>query len=113
MYQYNQYLVSDTDQFNPENFPDVNLEILKINTATAHLPSFYKAEMIVSFLKDHSLHKDWIKYNPRLAKLITSRILFSGNIEFLFEACRNNPVFRQHFETYLTEKFSEPSVVSV
>ena len=110
MRQYNKFLISADDQFDPEKFPSVNEEILNINEGTEHLPSFFKAHIIVSFLKDHLLQNDWIKANPQLTELITSGSLFSGNTESLFESSRNNPVFRQSLEMYLTKRFSEISL---
>lgn len=107
MRQYNQYPVRDTDHFDPEYFPAVSDEVIKINLLTEHLPALLKAGMIVSFLKDHSLQTDWVKANPELADLVTSGSLFTGTTEFLFESCRDNLPFRQQLEIYLMNRFSE------
>jgi len=105
MKQYNKYLVRATDQFDPENFLSVVDEIQLINEGTVSLPPFFKVEILISFLKDHSLENDWTKANPELTDLVTSGSLLKGNIKSLFESCRSNPAFRQDLETYLQKEF--------
>jgi hypothetical protein len=104
---FNKYLVKTTDQFNPEYFSSINEEIDAINAQIEHLPVVFKPEIIVSFLKDHSLQNDWIKANPGLSALVTSGSLFTGNIESLFASSLNNPSYRQDFESYLMKEFTE------
>ena len=110
MNQYNKYLIKETDRFDAEYFSSVNEEVVKINAGVKHLPSLFRSEIIVSFLKDHSLQNDWMKANPGLTELTTSGSLFTGNIESLFESCRHNLIFRKDLETYLNKQFSETSL---
>jgi len=105
MKQYNKYLIRSTDQFDPLNFSSVDAEIQLINKGTVSLPAFFKVEILISFLKDHSIENDWTEANPELTDLVTSGSLFKGNIESLFESCRSNGVFRQDLETYLRKEF--------
>jgi len=107
MATFNKYLIKATDQFDPEYFSSINEEVMIINTKTEHLPFSFRSEIIVSFLKDHSLQEDWAKANPGLTALVTSGSLFTGNIEALFESCRNNPGYRQDLETYLLKRFAD------
>ena len=106
MKQYNKYLIRSTDQFDPVNFSSITDEIEQINEETVSLPSFFKAEILVTFLKDHSLENDWIKANPKLTDLVISGSLLKGNIESLFESCRHHPAFRQDLENYLEQRFA-------
>ena len=106
MKQYNKYLVSTHDKFMPEGFSSICDEVQNIREKTINFPAFYKAEIIVSFLKDHYLQNNWIDANPDLTVLVSSGELFTGNIESLFESCRNNPGFRKDLEDYLTESFT-------
>jgi len=108
MYQNIKYLVGASEKFKSENYPLVNVEVTSINEKTLNSPLFYKDEIIISFLKDHSLHYDWINANPELTELVTSGEIFTGSIESLFEASRNNLDFRNDFEQYLTESFTAP-----
>ena len=113
MRHYNKYLVKKDDRFDPESFPSVSEEVISIRKHIEHLPSFHKADIIVSFLKDHSLQDNWIKGNPQLVELITSGSLFSGSTEALFESCRENPAFRQQLEDYLAKSLSEVSTTAL
>ena len=105
MKQYSKYLVRSTDQFDPVNFLSITDEIQLINEGTVSIPPFFKAEILIAFLKDHSLEDNWTKANPELTDLVTSGSLLKGNIESLFESSRSNPVFQQDFETYLKKEF--------
>jgi hypothetical protein len=107
MFQYNKYLVKETDQFDPNEFSFVAEEMTVIREQTEHLPPFFKSEMIVSFLKDHSLANEWTKKNPELTELIASGALSARNIKSLFQSCKNRPFFRQQMEQYLKNAFSE------
>ena len=108
MKQYEKYLVDDFDTFEAANYPAVNAEIAALKQSITSAPSFYKQEIIISFLKNHSLQNVWIDANPQLTILVSSGYLFTGNIEALFEACRGNKAFRQDFEDYLTRSFAMP-----
>ena len=101
MKKYNKYLIGLTDQFDPANYSAVNDEICIINEKTGAIPIHFKAEIIISFLKDHSLQNNWIDGNTELTELVTSQTLFTGSIESLFDSCRNNLAFRQDLEDYL------------
>jgi len=105
MKQYNKYLIRPTDQFDPGNFTSVTDEIQLINEETVGLPSLFKVEILVSFLKDHSFENNWTKANPELTDLVKSGSLLKGNIESLFESCRSNQAFRKDLETYLKKEF--------
>jgi hypothetical protein len=104
---YNNYTIGLKDQFDPLNYPLVNDEIRIINEKSEVVPLHFKAEIIISFVKNHSLQNNWIAANPGLTELVTSHTLLTGSIESLFDSSRNNPVFRQDLEVYLKEKFSE------
>jgi hypothetical protein len=82
-------------------------EVDIVNERSGSFPLSFKSEILISFLKDHSVQNDWINANPKLAELVTSGGLFTGSIESLFESSRNNPGFRQELESYLKEKFTE------
>lgn len=109
MFTLNKFLIRPTDQFDPEYFKIINEEIAIVNTKTVDLPGLFKPEIIISFLKNHSIRNDFMKANPGLSALVTSGSLFTGHLESLFASCLNNPGYRQDFEAYLLKKFSAPS----
>jgi hypothetical protein len=107
--QFNKYLIKTTDRFDPDYFSSINDEVDVIKSKTEHLSESFKPEIIVSFLKDHSIQNSWTIANPDLTALVTSGSLFTGNIESLFESSRTNPGYRQDLEKYLMEKFAKVS----
>ncbi|MFI5185439.1 MAG: hypothetical protein ACHQF0_01805 [Chitinophagales bacterium] len=107
MLQYQKYLIKDSDQFDPEFFPFVIEDMKLIREQTDHVLPTFKTEIILSFLKNHSLDKEWLMTNPELTKLINSGSLPTANIESLFDSCLNRPVFRQQMEAFLSKEFAE------
>lgn len=106
MLRYQKYLVKDNDQFNPEVFSFVIDDAKMIKDQTDHVLPAFKAEIILSFLKNHSPEAEWLRVNPELAKLITSGSLSTGNLKSLFDSCQDKPVFRQQMEAFLRQEFS-------
>lgn len=101
MKHYTQHIVLQTDKFEPEDFSFIADEILIIKEQTKDLPLAFKANILISFMKDHSLQTHWINQNPELTEMVTSATLPTGNIEALFGSCRDNPVFRLDLEKYI------------
>ena len=93
--------IGDLQKFNPNDYPKVVLEITQMLEKIHHIPVYFKRDIIISFLKDHSLKKDWIAANPALTQMFTSGVFVTGNIESLFESCRWNKAFRNDFEAYI------------
>jgi|GEM_PF-1160662 len=106
MKQYQKYLISQTEQFDVNNFSFLHDEIDDINEKTNNVPPVFKAEMIIAFLKDHSLNDEWVAANPQLAELVNANALSTGGIEALFKSSNSNPVFQQDLVNYLKEKFT-------
>jgi len=105
MKQYKKYLIRLTDLFDVNNFPAVADEVRSIKEKITNKPPSLKIEILISFLKDHSLEEDWISANPGLTEFITSGVLFTGDIEALFDSSKNNPTFRDEFEKFLRKEF--------
>jgi len=103
------FLIKNTDKFDPGYFSSVNEEIISIKKQIELLPVLFRSEIIVSFLKNHSIRNDWKKANPDLVTLAASGTLFSGSIEALFSSCINNPGYHQDLENYLMGEFAEAS----
>jgi hypothetical protein len=106
MFEYPRFLVKDTDQFHPHNFPMLEDDIAGINAGIAHLPSTYKQEMLISFMKYNSINNDWVTVNPLLADAISTGDLPLSNIESLFSCSKNNPVFRKQMSEYLEQNLT-------
>jgi hypothetical protein len=101
---YNRYNVNSGDAFQRELYPNVINELEEIGRNTSRMSSDFKNEIIISFLKDHSLQVDWIAKNPKVAKFMTSRSVCTSHLESLFQSCRGNDSFLSGFEEFVKKK---------
>src|SRR5688572_8856304 len=90
-----------TQKFNPGSHPQVVDELMALKNETSSFPDTYKSEIIISFLKDHSLKNLWIDANPSLVKLVTSRRIATNAIESYLESARKDLQLLAHFEAYV------------
>jgi len=101
MKQHQVYSINDTEAFDAKDYTALTAEIDFIVKQTAGMLPQHKADIMISYFKDHAIMITWITANPLLAKLVTSNVLPSANIEALFEASRTNPRFRKQLEAFL------------
>ena len=101
---YNQLQINKDDSFQFKLYPDVVDELEEITRNTLRMSGHFKSEIIISYLKDHSLDMHWIAKNPKLAKYITSRSVSTSHLESLFESCRDNDTFLKGFEAFVRKK---------
>lgn len=92
------------DIFNPETMPEMVKELSAIKEGTAHMPVYFKAEIIISYLKNHSIKNEWITANPKLANFMIDGLFKTKHIESLFEFCRMNQPFRHAYENYIQQR---------
>lgn len=85
MFKYQKFLISSTDHFDPASYPFLQERIAFAKKELTTVPSMYRTEMLVSFLKDHCINSKWVADNPRGAELISSKALPLADIEELFE----------------------------
>ena len=96
--------IKDNEKFSPANYPRAFHELSVLNQGISNVAMYYNVEIIVSFLKNHSLKTTWIEANPALARMITSGFFKTSHLESLFESCRNNKVFLKDFEGYISKQ---------
>lgn len=105
---FQKFLIRNTSQFIPSDFPQLEESLQQVATQLAGKYEGPKTEMILSYVKDHSIRSQQVKDHPELAKLISSGSLPLYVIETLFDSSRPHPVFRKQLEEYvkgyLTEK---------
>jgi hypothetical protein len=65
------------------------------------MPIAFKAEIVISYLRDHSLKNEWISANPEVVKFLLSSSFVTVHMESLFNYCRLKPDYRQSFESYI------------
>ena len=101
MRPYTKYSIKDTDVFDSGNYPQLYTDLTRIKEGTAHTPDAFKADILISFTKNHSLKMEWLNANPEFAELVTSGALPIRHMEALFEASHRNSFFRNGFEEYV------------
>jgi hypothetical protein len=100
----NSTLIKGNEKFDPANYPKAFYELSVLIQGIAHIAIYFKVEIIISYLKDHSLRTEWVEANPALSRMITSGFFKTLNLETLFESCRNNKVFLHDFEDHISKK---------
>jgi hypothetical protein len=104
MFLYKKFSIGNADHFIPEQYAFIADDLALMIEQIKHIPSDFRADIIISFLKNHCLRCEWISANPELARLVTSKSVFSSKMESLFESCQSNSVFSRQLETYLKGK---------
>lgn len=106
MRHYPRYLVKAEDEFESFNYPQIEQDLDQINQSSYNVPQILKAEILISFTKNHSLKNEWISTNPKFAELVTTGDLPTGNIASLFDSSINNSLFQKQFERYVQMKMN-------
>lgn len=94
------YKIDEADLFDIHRYPDIEAEM---KTVSQHLNNRqdHKAEMIISFLKDHCITASWLQGNEEFVKMIRSGFLGMSKTEALFNACKQNRKFEEGLERYI------------
>jgi hypothetical protein len=89
------------DIFSVERSPEMREELLILNSKIIKLPVYFRAEIIISYFKDHCVKNEWIAANPELVSFLLSGSFTSGHIESMFDFCRLKQNYRRAFESYI------------
>ncbi|NTS42759.1 hypothetical protein HRG84_17810 [Flavisolibacter sp. BT320] len=106
---YHKFLIGDTDRFDAANFPELQKSLDATLGLLAGEPDDPKAEMLLSFVKDHCMNSQLVFNYPRLASLISTKEVPLGIMEDLFESSRKNPIFRQALELHIRHRLHHPN----
>jgi len=101
MTRYNKYNIKETDSFVATDFPKMQEEVDDIIKSLKETASSNKGEIILSYLKDHSLRKKWAEDNIELTSILVDTRLSTSHIEGLFDSCRQNKPFLKNYEDYI------------
>ena len=91
----------NVDYFTRPNYPNVFAEINVMTRQITEIAGGYKREILISFLKNHSIKVAWLTENDEFVNLITSGALKIQYTERLFEAKRTNKEFLVDLEGYI------------
>jgi hypothetical protein len=103
---YQKFLIKETDHFDASNFPQLEACLEKIVVQLNREPAGPKAEMLLSFVKNHSINSQQVVDHPAVATLISTKSLPLGVMEDLFESSRSNPSFQKEMETHVRSYFT-------
>jgi len=98
---YRNYIIKDSDHFIASEFVELQTSIQHIALELSMESSANITDMIISFVKDHSINSQMVKDSPGLANRISSRALPIEVMEALFDASRENQLFRKQLEDYI------------
>jgi hypothetical protein len=94
----------NNEKFDSANYPNAMSELSALKRGISETPIYFKVEIIISFLKNHSLEVTWIDANPSLARMITSGFFKTSNLESIFDSGRNNSGFLNDYEEYIRKQ---------
>jgi hypothetical protein len=99
-------MLKNEEIFYENESPEMMKELSALGKLTAHTPVDFKPEIIISFLKNHSLKNKWIEANPVLAQLMISSSFATKHIESLFDSSRGKKDFLLAYESYITAQLT-------
>jgi hypothetical protein len=104
---YSSFNSTDPQHFKANVYPRVVAELELLRQALVDMPEAHKADIFISYLKDHCINSLWVSDNPVVTKRALSGDLSTSHIERLFNSCRQNTGFLREFEDYFKNVMSE------
>lgn len=87
------YTIDEKDGFDIACYPEISNELAAINRHFAEFSFPFRADIVISYLKDHSIKKKWVDEHAIFVEQLTSFARKNEQIESLFAACRTNKAF--------------------
>lgn len=100
---YQKFLIRDTDRFDATSFPQLENALEKIVVALNREPAGPKADMLLSFVKDHRIASTSVIEHASVASAISTKTIPVGVLEDLFESSKNNRTFANDLEVYIRQ----------
>ena len=93
--------IMNHERFDTANFPIAMSELAALRSGISDISIYFKVEIIISYLKNHTLPVAWVEANPALTRMVTSGFFKTANLESLFESYRDNNIFIIDLEEYI------------
>ena len=103
---YLKFQIGEADRFDAAHFPKLQTSLKNIVELLNNEMGGPLADMLLSFVKDHSMNSQFALNYPRLAMLISTKEWPIQVMEALFEDSRKNLSFRQDLEAYIRSGLS-------
>ncbi|HEY0741087.1 MAG TPA: hypothetical protein VGD40_06470 [Chryseosolibacter sp.] len=98
------YNIKQSDLFNADLYPEVIAELKELQRTSYQMNTPFKEQVVISFLKNHSITSRWLESDREICKLMTSRAVAVSHLESLFNCSRNNQRFLEGLERYIKEQ---------
>ena len=103
MSRYNKYNIKVTDRFNPLDFPKVEAEMIALTAVASTKPGTGKGQSFIDYLDDRSRKIEWISTHAPEDPPQNGNTCSTDHIEFLFDSCQGNKLFKKDLEEYIKE----------
>jgi hypothetical protein len=95
------YDIKQSDFFIADLYPHAVNEVMALKRKSIDINTPFKEQVVISFLKNHSITSIWLESDREICELMTSGSLKLSHLESLFNGCRQNQKFLEGFETYI------------
>jgi hypothetical protein len=102
----NDVTIGNDERFSDLRFPAAAKEVEDLLYALVKTRDLYRTEIVISFLRYHSVKSEWLKGNGKVVETLRSSSTAIVNLESLFSSSRNNPLFTADLEAYIGRKLS-------
>ena len=102
---HKKYDIDSHSIFTPSDYAEITKNIADLNTETQDISGSYKAEIIISYLKDHKIKSICVDANPELVRFLRSARHLS-QLELLFESCKTHKSFSDDLENHIRNNIS-------
>ena len=106
MLTHKHYTISDEAIFDIADYPELTGELLAINERFSATLRSAQTDIIVSYLKDHSIRKTWVNEHREFVESFISFSSRAASIEALFAASRQQRSFSDDLAKYIRQKIT-------
>jgi hypothetical protein len=93
------------DLFRVEDFPELAHELAEIKDRMNHIPCVNKAEMIISFARNHQIQASMVRLYPEVVKILIAKGVCL-QLETVYTVYKGQNTFVQSLERYLAVHFN-------
>jgi hypothetical protein len=99
---FGKYKIENEDVFDIKQYPEIEIEITNFLKHSNHLHNDHKAQVMISFLRDHCVKTSLLQENEEFVRMIRSGLYSLTKTEELFDACKQNHNFTDGLEAYIS-----------
>lgn len=94
--------IKDENSFNEIDYPEIKSEIDVLKVRLKEYTSKYQVEILIHFLQNNSLKKEWVQINPIFCHDLVNNMLPINHISIFVQLCSNNSKLLELFMNYFT-----------